>query len=56
VVETSTAVRNQIVGIHGLIVQDNWQKVKGLWGPLEKILVRYATDAAIVGVPQLLVR
>ena len=54
-VKTGTPVGDKLVSIHSIIVQENPDKVKGP-GALLVILVSdgiYATEAAIVGVPQL---
>jgi hypothetical protein len=45
-----------LFSIHGFIILQKADKVKPLAGLLVKLSAYYATDAAIVGVPQLAVR
>ena len=54
--KTATAVSNKLVSIHCFIILQKEDKVKPLAGLLVKLFVYYATLAAIVGVPQVLVR
>jgi hypothetical protein len=51
--KTGTAICNKFVSVHRFIILQKADKVKPLAGLLVKLNCYYATEAAIVGVPQL---